>query len=179
VLARSVRAVLDAVPGLPIQVQCEPPADLAWLAELRRAGATAIGIHVESLDDEVRRRWMPGKSTVPLAHYEAAWKAAVREFGRNRVSTYLLIGLGEDPDELVAGAARLIDLGVYPFAVPFRPLLGTLARREGAPAPSAALVRDVTERVAALLRAAGMSGADQRAGCAACGACGALQAAGG
>jgi hypothetical protein len=41
------------------------------------------------------------------------------------------------------------------------------------------LVRDVTERVAALLRAAGMRGADQRAGCAACGACGVLQAAGG
>ncbi len=30
-LARCVRAVLDAVPGLPIQVQCEPPADLSVL----------------------------------------------------------------------------------------------------------------------------------------------------
>lgn len=28
-LARCVRAVLDAVPHLPIQVQCEPPGDLA------------------------------------------------------------------------------------------------------------------------------------------------------
>jgi hypothetical protein len=95
------------------------------------------------------------------------------------VSTYLLIGLGEDPDELVAGAALLIERGVYPFAVPFRPMLGTLARRDGVPAPSTEVVRYVTERIGALLRDAGMSGEDQRAGCAACGACGALKAAGG
>ncbi len=38
----------------------------------------------------------------PMVEYEAAWDAVVRVFGRNRVSTYLLVGLGEDPDELVA-----------------------------------------------------------------------------
>lgn len=178
-LVRSIRAVLSAVPGLPIQVQCEPPGDLAWIHALHDAGATAIGIHVESLDDDVRRRWMPGKSTVPLAEYEAAWDEAVRVFGPNRVSTYLLVGLGEDPDELIAGAGRLIDRGVYPFVVPFRPMSGTLAARDGVRAPRAELLTYVTQRVAAKLRAAGMSGADQKAGCAACGACSVLQAAGG
>jgi radical SAM protein (TIGR04043 family) len=178
-LVRSVRAVLEAVPGLPVQVQCEPPGDLGWIRELHEAGATAIGIHVESLDDAVRRRWMPGKSTVPLAEYRAAWDEAVRVFGPNRVSTYLLVGLGEDPDELIAGAGELVDRGVYPFVVPFRPMSGTLAARDGVPAPDAELLRYVTEGVAARLRAAGMSGADQRAGCAACGACSVLGSAGG
>ncbi|WP_433606806.1 MSMEG_0568 family radical SAM protein [Dactylosporangium sp. CA-139114] len=177
-LAKAVRAVLAAVPGLPIQVQIEPPGDLAAIDELHAAGAVSIGIHAESLDDAVRRRWMPGKGSVPMAEYEAAWDRAVEVFGRNQVSTYLLIGLGEDPDELVAGAARLIERGVYPFVVPLRPMAGTLAHRDGVPGPAPSLVRDVTERVAALLRAAGMLGADQRAGCAACGACGVLQAAG-
>ncbi|MGH3828353.1 MAG: MSMEG_0568 family radical SAM protein, partial [Pseudonocardiaceae bacterium] len=158
-LIRCVRAVLDAVPGLPIQVQIEPPGDLTVLKNLREAGVTAIGIHVESLDDEVRRRWMPGKGSVPLAEYEAAWDEAVRVFGRNRVSSYLLVGLGEDPDELVRGARGLIERGVYPFVVPFRPMAGTLARRDGIGAPAAALVGAVTERVAAMLRAAGMLGA--------------------
>ncbi|MEV4351011.1 MSMEG_0568 family radical SAM protein [Actinoplanes sp. NPDC049596] len=178
-LVRSVRAVLAAVPGLPIQVQIEPPRDLAVIDELHEAGAVAIGIHVESLDDEIRRAWMPGKGSVPMAEYEAAWDRAVEVFGRNQVSTYLLIGLGEDPAELVDGAARLIARGVYPFVVPFRPMAGTLARRDGAVAPPPSLVREISEQVAALLRAAGMLGADQRAGCAACGACGVLQAAGG
>lgn len=178
-LVRSVRAVVRAVPGLPVQVQCEPPGDLAWIRALHDAGATSIGIHAESLDEEVRRRWMPGKSTVPLAEYRAAWDEAVRVFGPNRVSTYLLVGLGENPDDLIAGAGELIERGVYPFVVPFRPMRGTLAARDGVPAPSADLLRYVTEGVAAKLRAAGMRGADQKAGCAACGACGVLSTAGG
>jgi radical SAM protein (TIGR04043 family) len=176
-LARCVRAVRAAVPGLPVQVQCEPPDDLHWITELHDAGAEAIGIHVESLDDRVRARWMPGKATVPLADYRAAWSEAVRVFGTNRVSTYLLVGLGEDPDELVAGAAELIAQGVYPFVVPVRPGAGTLAAADGLSAPEPALVDHVTGRIAAILAGADMRGADQGAGCAACGACSALGAA--
>ncbi|MFD9663965.1 MSMEG_0568 family radical SAM protein [Rhodococcus sp. NPDC059968] len=178
-LARCVAAVKAVAPELAIQVQCEPPGDLRTITDLRDAGADSIGIHVESLDEEVRRRWMPGKSTVPLDEYRAAWREAVRVFGRNQVSTYLLVGLGENPDELVAGAAELIDMGVYPFVVPFRPLAGTLAVEDGAQAPSPALLADVTSRVAKELQAGGMRGADQKAGCAACGACSVLQNAGG
>jgi radical SAM protein (TIGR04043 family) len=179
-LSRCVRAIKAVVPELPIQVQCEPPGELATIAELHAAGADSIGIHVESLDDRVRARWMPGKATVPLAEYRAAWAEAVRVFGRNQVSTYLLVGLGEDPDELVSGAKELIEMGVYPFVVPFRPLAGTLAVDvDGATAPPAEVLADVSRRVAAELRHAGMLGADQKAGCAACGACSVLQTAGG
>jgi len=177
-LARCVRAITAAVPGIPVQVQIEPPGDLDLIDELHRAGATAIGIHAEALDDEVRRAWMPGKGSVPMAEYEAAWDRAVAVFGRNHVSTYVLIGLGEDTDELVAACGRLVERGVYPFVVPLRVLPGTLAHRDGATAPDPAVVADVTGRVADLLRAAGMRGADQGAGCAACGACSALPAAG-
>ncbi|MDT4923178.1 MAG: hypothetical protein QOG01_891 [Pseudonocardiales bacterium] len=179
-LVRCVKAILDAVPGFPIQVQIEPPADLDVIAELKEAGAVSIGIHVESMDDEVRRRWMPGKGSVPMDEYRAAWREAVRVFGRNQVSTYLIVGLGEDSDELVAGAAELIGMGVYPFVVPFRPIAGTLAVDvDRVQAPPSWLVADVTDRVAELLVEAGMRGADQRAGCAACGACSALPSAGG
>ena len=179
-LVRCVKAIVDRVPGFPIQVQIEPPADLAVLQELRDAGAVSIGIHVESLDDEVRLRWMPGKGSVPMAEYRAAWAEAVRVFGRNQVSTYLIVGLGEDPDELVTGAAELIAMGVYPFVVPYRPIAGTLATEiDGAVPPPSWLVAEVTSRVGELLAQAGMLGAGQKAGCAACGACSALQTAGG
>lgn len=178
-LARCVRAVVAAVPGLPVQVQLEPPGDLASITELKQAGATSIGIHVESLDDDVRARWMPGKGSVPMADYRAAWAEAVRVFGRNQVSTYVMVGLGENPDELVAAAAELIAMGVYPFVVPYRPLAGTLATDvDGVGSPDPVVVADVTRRVAARLTLAGMRGADQSAGCAACGACSALSAEG-
>lgn len=178
-LARCVRAVKAALPSLPIQVQCEPPARLEAITDLYEAGAESIGIHVESMDDEVRRRWMPGKATVSLDEYRAAWHEAVRVFGRNQVSTYLIVGMGEDPDELVDAAGELIDIGVYPFVVPFRPLKGTLAVDvDGHTAPDPRILNDVTQRVAAKLSAANMRGEDQKAGCAACGACGVLSLAG-
>lgn len=178
-VARCVQAIRAVLPAgrLPIQVQIEPPLDLAWIGVLRDAGADAIGIHVESLDQAVRERWTPGKATVPLARYEAAWAEAVRVFGANRVSTYLLVGLGEDPRALVAGARWLIGMGVYPFVVPYRPLVGSLAHNaDGVPAPDAALVAEVSAQVTAALAEAGMRGADQTAGCPACGACSALGA---
>ncbi len=179
-LARCAAAVHEAVPHLPIQVQCEPPDDpAAVFRDLRDAGVTAVGIHIEALDQAVRARWTPGKAEVSIADYEQAWQEAVRVFGWNRVSTYVLVGLGEDPDELVAGCERLIALGVYPFVVPFRPIEGTLAVAEGAVAPPPDVLVDVTGRVAALLQAAGMTGAEQGAGCAACGACSALSVVGG
>ena len=160
-------------------MQCEPPGDLATIQELYDAGARSIGIHVESLDDEVRRRWMPGKGSVAMSEYRAAWAEAVRVFGWNQVSTYILVGLGEDPDELVAGCEELIAMGVYPFVVPFRPLAGTLATDvDGVGAPTHDLVYSVTARVSAALRGSGMAGTDQAAGCAACGACSALNACG-
>ncbi|HEX4110027.1 MAG TPA: MSMEG_0568 family radical SAM protein [Solirubrobacteraceae bacterium] len=178
-LARCVRAVTASVPELPIQVQIEPPLELDWLRRLHDAGAAAIGIHVESLDEDVRAHWTPGKAEVPIARYEQAWAEAVRVFGVNRVSTYLLVGLGEDSDALVAGAERLIGMGVYPFVVPYRPLEGSLAYRDGVPAPDPRGLTDVTRRVARALRAAQMRGSDQVAGCAACGACSALGSCGG
>jgi radical SAM protein (TIGR04043 family) len=178
-LARCVRAVKERVPFLPIQVQIEPPLDRSWIDRLHEAGADAIGIHIEALDPAVRARWTPGKATVSMDDYEASWRRAVEVFGANRVSTYLLVGLGEDPDELVAGAQALIAMGVYPFVVPYRPLQGSLAYADGMPAPDPAVLSDVTRRVGDALRGAGMRGSDQVAGCAACGACSALQTVGG
>lgn len=179
-LMRCVAAVKDVLPNLPIQVQIEPPDDLAWIKRLHTAGTSAIGIHIESLDEEIRRQWTPGKANVSLERYVEAWTEAVTVFGRNRVCTYLLIGLGENPDELVRGAERLINMGVYPFVVPYRPLVGSLASDEDrVPAPSHEVVADITDRVGRALRKAGMRGADQGAGCAACGACSALSAVGG
>lgn len=177
-VARCVEAIHERVPELAIQVQVEPPRDRTTIQALKDAGASSIGIHVESLDDDVRARWMPSKSEISQDEYRSAWAEAVRVFGRNQVSTYLIVGMGENPDELIEGTQELIDLGVYPFIVPLRPIKGTLATDvDGVAAPAPALVQHITEQVAAKLRAAGMFSSEQKAGCAACGACSALKSA--
>lgn len=170
-LARCVEAVKSEVPKLPIQIQCEPPDDLCLLEDLRTAGADSIGIHVESLDDVLRRIWLPGKATIPLERYWVAWKRAVEIFGWNQVSTYLLIGLGENSSDILDWAQKLISIGVFPFVVPVRPGTATLAAKAGLQDPNPSVVAEISAAVMELLYSAGMSATDQRAGCATCGAC--------
>ena len=93
-LAESARAIKDAT-GLPIQGQCEPPADFGWFPRLRAAGVDTLGMHLEAWDEDVRARIMPGKAEVPVSFYLEAFATAVAVFGRGQVSTYLLAGLGD------------------------------------------------------------------------------------
>ena len=53
------------VPSLPIQVQCEPPDDFAWLARLNAAGADTLGMHLEAVEPAVRAAVMPGQGRGP------------------------------------------------------------------------------------------------------------------
>jgi radical SAM protein (TIGR04043 family) len=171
-LSACAAAIKEAVPGLPVQAQCEPPEDFAWFARLRAAGVDALGMHLEAVEPAVRAAVMPGKAEVPIERYLQAFAAAVAVFGRGQVSTYLIAGLGDQPGSLVAMADRLLALGVYPFLVPFVPLGGTpLANR--AP-PSAAMMRDLYQAVGRLIRSHGVFSRDAKAGCARCGACSAL-----
>jgi radical SAM protein (TIGR04043 family) len=173
-LAACAAAVKTAVPELPIQVQCEPPDDFEWFAALRAAGADALGMHLEAVEPAVRAAVMPGKARVPVERYFEAFAAAVRAFGRGQVSTYLIAGLGDAPDSIVAVAGRLLELGVYPFVVPFVPIAGTPMADRAPPPPSA--MDGLYARVAALIRAARLPSRDMKAGCAKCGACSALRA---
>ncbi|HTV23567.1 MAG TPA: hypothetical protein VMG12_32985, partial [Polyangiaceae bacterium] len=168
--ARAIRERVD----IPIQAQCEPPADFAWFERLRAAGVDALGMHLEAVNESVRRRIMPGKAEVPVAYYFEAFERAVAVFGRGQVSTYLLAGLGDSAEELLAASDRLIALGVYPFVVPFVPIAHTPLEHH--PAPDAAFLERVLDGVASSLARAGMSASDIKAGCGRCGACSSLRA---
>jgi radical SAM protein (TIGR04043 family) len=171
-LAACVAAVKAAVPTLPVQVQCEPPDDFAWFARLKDAGADTLGMHLEAVEPAVRAAVMPGKAEVPVERYLEAYAAAVAVFGRGQVSTYLIAGLGDRADSVVAMAETLVGLGVYPFVVPFVPIAGT-PLADHAP-PSAAMMDALYRRVGKLVREAGVTSAGMKAGCGKCGACSAL-----
>lgn len=173
VLCAAARAIRERVP-IPIQAQCEPPADFAWFERLRDAGVDSLGMHLEAVNEDVRRRIMPGKAEVPVAYYYRAFERAVAVFGRGQVSTYLLVGLGDGAPELLAASARLIELGVYPFVVPFVPIAHTPLEHQ--PAAEPAFLARVLDGVASLLARAGMSASDIKAGCGRCGACSSLRA---
>jgi radical SAM protein (TIGR04043 family) len=172
VLCDSAVAVKAAV-DLPIQGQCEPPADDRWFQRMKDAGIDSLGMHLEVLDPQLRARILPGKAEVPLARYRSAFDAAVAVFGRGQVSTYLLAGLGDTREAILAESETLIGQGVYPFVVPFVPISGTPL--EDHPAPDAEFMRSLLEPLGRLLQRAGMRSADIKAGCGKCGACSSLQ----
>ena len=171
VLCESAAAIKAAV-DLPIQAQCEPPNEFAWFDRLRAAGVDALGMHLEAVEPEVRARAMPGKAKVPVSYYLRAFEAAVRVFGRGQVSTYVIAGLGDSPEAIVAMCETLVGLGVYPFVVPLVPIAGTPL--EAAAPPSAAFMRELLGKIGAMLAAAKLVSADIKAGCGKCGACSSL-----
>jgi len=101
-----------------------------------------------------------------------AFKAAVAIFGRGQVSTYLLAGLGDTREGLLDACHQLIELGVYPFVVPFVPIGGTpLENRQP---PDADFMRSLLSPLGDMLTTAGMTSETVKAGCAKCGACSSL-----
>jgi radical SAM protein (TIGR04043 family) len=171
-LMAATAAAVKARVNLPIQAQCEPPDDPIWFRRMKEAGVDSLGMHLEVVEPEVRRRILPGKAELSLERYFEAFEQAVAVFGRGEVSTYLLAGLGDSPEAIVACSERLIALGVYPFVVPFVPIAGTPLERH--PAPSTDFMVRIYTAVGSLLAASDLRSAAMSAGCAKCGACSAL-----
>lgn len=167
-VARCGAAVKEAA-GLPVQVQFEPPADLDVIDRVADLGIDSVGIHIETFDPAVLARVAPGKARWGVEAYFSAWERAVSVFGPGQVSTYVILGMGEDTTLTVEGCKRAIDLGVYPFIVPLRPVPGSLME-DLLPPPKEA-VEAVYRQVVPYLASKGMSSAGVAAGCARCQAC--------
>lgn len=172
VLAESARAIRAAV-DLPIQAQCEPPADFTWFERLKEAGVDTLGLHLEAVSERVRQRIMPGKAEVSVATYLRAFERAVDVFGRGQVTTYILAGLGDTAEEIGEISDAVARRGVYPFVVPFVPIQGTPL--SGHAPPTATFMDDVLGRVSTALTTHGLRSQDIHAGCGRCGACSTLR----
>ena len=172
-ISRCAAAIKDAC-GIPVQVQFEPPDELSVLGDVHRAGVDAVGIHIETFDPDVLARVAAGKAQCGVEGYFRTWAHAVEVFGRGRVSTYVILGMGERRDLTLAGCRRAIEMGVYPLVVPLRPVPGTLMA--DVPPPDPDYVAGVYREVSALLAEHGLDHAEAGAGCARCQACSGLSA---
>ena len=173
ILARCAEAIKHQT-DLSIHAQVMPPRQTEKLQELKDAGVDTVGIHIESFDAEVLKKTAPVKATLGLGRYLETWQKAVRIFGHNQVSSFILVGLGEKPDTVVSGSEMLADMGVYPFVVPLRPIPGS--RMEKALPPKPQIMKPIYRQVARILAGKGLSSTRSLAGCVRCGACSALPA---
>ncbi|ORM65365.1 MSMEG_0568 family radical SAM protein [Pantoea rodasii] len=171
ILVESAAAIKAAV-DLPLQGQCEPPGDAVWFQRMKDAGIDALGMHLEAVTPAVRARIMPGKAQVSVEQYLIAFADAVAVFGRGQVSTYILAGLGDTPGAILSLSETLIDLGVYPFVVPFVPISGTPLEHHAA--PDSTFMTSILQPLGQMLNAANLRSSDIKAGCGRCGACSSL-----
>jgi radical SAM protein (TIGR04043 family) len=171
ILCESARAVKAAV-DIPIQGQCEAPDDAVWYSRMKEAGIDSLGMHLEVVTPALRKELMPGKGEVSIQDYMDAFAAAVPVFGRGQVNTYILAGLGDNKEAILETCYALIDLGVYPFVVPFVPIRGTPL--EDHPPPGADFMESILRPLGERLARAGLRSSDIRAGCGRCGACSSL-----
>jgi len=121
-----VKAICPRV-DVPISISCQP-LDHKNMEQLADAGVERIGIPLdaatEELFDHVKGCFVGGpyvwKSQFKLL------SEAVKVFGKDKVSTHLIVGLGETEREMVETVQRCVDMGVLPALFAFTPVPGTV-----------------------------------------------------
>jgi len=175
-LIRVIEAIRK-VSKIPIAVQFEPPIDKASIRKIADAGATAVGMHIESADESVREEMCPGKYQYgSLDLYKSSWQYALDYFGKGHVSTFILHGLGEDTEKTLSLVRELAEAGVMPVVAPIRPASGSqLASYK--PSYNGHLDESVEfyKEVGKILFQYGLNPKKTLAGCHSCGGCTPIQ----
>jgi biotin synthase len=114
----------------PISVSCQPVNrdDIRLLAE---AGVERIGIPLDAATEELFDM-VKGLSAGGPYIWEEQFKIlshAVNVLGRGKVSTHLIVGLGETERDLIRLIQRCVDMGVLPALFAFTPICGTALER--------------------------------------------------
>lgn len=109
-----------------ISVSCQP-LNLQNIRSLADAGAERVGIPVDAATQELFDKI---KGTLTGGPYD--WKKqfellqnAVDVFGRGKVSTHFIVGLGETEEEMISIIQRCVNMGVLPALFAFTPIRGT------------------------------------------------------
>lgn len=120
--------------GVPISISCQP-LNSENLRRLAEAGAERIGIPLDAAKEELFNKV---KGVVAGGPYN--WKQqfdllneAVGIFGKGKVSTHLIVGLGETEKEMVHAIQTCVDMGVLPALFAFTPISGTALENEAQP----------------------------------------------
>jgi biotin synthase-related radical SAM superfamily protein len=108
---RAVEAVIALKKyQVPIGVSVYPTVDSSL--KLKRAGAVEVKYNVETMDRELYDRVCPGQS---LDFILECLEDAVKIFGKNRVYSNFIVGLGESDETVEAGIEELTSMGVIPI----------------------------------------------------------------
>jgi biotin synthase-related radical SAM superfamily protein len=167
-----ISGVLARYPDLTVGVEpyVQGPEDIS---RLHRVGATEIKINVQTPDPNILQRICPGWD---LERQYTMLGEAVAVFGRGRVTTNIILGLGETDEDVAKALDRLAEMGVVPTVRAVRINAGNaqdLERALGHPVTPVEVDRHV--RMAHLLRDTlerhGLDAGEMGSMCHKCGCC--------
>jgi biotin synthase len=138
-----VRDTLDIVSAImlkaspPISVSCSPiPKN--QMEQLKRIGVERIGIPLDAATPEIFDK-VKGKMVVGPYRWESHIKGlrdALDVFGKDRVTTHIIVGLGETERDAVEIIQMLHDMGVNSGLFAFTPIKGTKLEKLKPPSTS-------------------------------------------
>lgn len=128
---RNALAVLKEVRSMsqsvPVSV-CMAPYSVARVQLFMDSGASQIGLPLDAVSDSVYRRVKHGS-------IERAWAVLERcaSMWPGRISTHLIVGLGETEEDIVRAVERACSMGVRVALFAFTPVRGTSMERAEPP----------------------------------------------
>jgi biotin synthase-related radical SAM superfamily protein len=118
---------IKAQAKVPLSVSC-PPFTEEEMRELHKAEVNRVSVALDTatstLFEEVKG--VRAQSPYSWEKHRNALKEAVQVFGRNSVSTHLIVGLGENEKQLAENIQWCVDTGIYPSLFAFTPIPGTV-----------------------------------------------------
>ncbi|MEM2912851.1 MAG: radical SAM protein [Candidatus Bathyarchaeia archaeon] len=137
-----ISAYIRSVSDVPISVSCQP-LRYEEMIKLREAGVERVSISLDAATEEIFTKIKGELATGPYrwqTHLDAL-KTAVKVFGEMKVTTHLIVGLGEREEDIAYIMQRCVDMGVFPALFAFTPIPGT--RMANHPRPPVAHYRRV------------------------------------
>ncbi|MFW9988825.1 MAG: radical SAM protein [Candidatus Odinarchaeota archaeon] len=165
-----LKNIRNSYSTLPLHVQIEALEDMRYIDKLKEAGADTIGIHIEVLNDKLRKEITPGKYNLSYELFEINWKHSIDIFGKNQVSSYILTGFGESKVEFIKDVEKIISIGVIPYITPVR----AIPNKKDLPITNYQELLDIYKKSGELMREYGVNPLKNKAGCVRCGGCSAI-----
>jgi len=120
--------------NIPVSVSCQP-LNSGNTRRLAEAGAERIGVAIDAATEKLFNE-VKGSSAGGPYTWESQFtqlREALQVFGKGKVSTHLIIGLGETENDAVNLIQRCVDMGILPALFAFTPVRGTALERKPQP----------------------------------------------
>ncbi|MFX1520814.1 MAG: radical SAM protein [Promethearchaeota archaeon] len=111
---------------IPISLSCQP-INAEQMDTLKELGVERIGIPLDAATEQIFNE-VKGRDVGGPYSWNRTFELlneAVRIFGKGRVSTHIIIGLGESEKDVAQLTQRLVDSNILPGLFSFTPIKGT------------------------------------------------------